>query len=94
MTSGKEIPEFLLENDEIDRMIEERAGAFNLTGTNIRNILYVSSISAESAFFNIFRISGIKVILRTTCPENNTRSIRVIRVIYNIKLKFLVLVLP
>ena len=44
MESGKEIPEFLLENDEIDRMIEERAGAFNLTGTNIRNILYVSYI--------------------------------------------------
>ena len=38
-----DFPEFLCENEEIDRMIEERAGAFNLTGTNIRNILYVSS---------------------------------------------------
>ena len=37
-----DLPDFLCDNDEIDRMIEERAGAFNLTGTNIRNILYVS----------------------------------------------------
>ena len=37
----EEYPDFLCQNDEIDRMIEERAGAFNLTGTNIRNILYV-----------------------------------------------------
>ena len=39
-----DLPDFLCDNDEIDRMIEERAGAFNLTGTNIRNILYVSIV--------------------------------------------------
>ena len=37
-----EFPDFMCQNDEIDRMIEESAGAFNLSGTNIRNILYVS----------------------------------------------------
>ena len=39
-----EMADFLYQSDEIDRMIEERAGAFNLNGTNIRNILYVSLI--------------------------------------------------
>ena len=43
----EEYPDFLCQNDEIDRMIEERAGAFNLTGTNIRNILYVSNVCLD-----------------------------------------------
>lgn len=45
-----DLPDFLCDNDEIDRMIEERAGAFNLTGTNIRNILYVSLLKEIRIF--------------------------------------------
>lgn len=48
-----DFPDFLNDNDtEIDRMIEERAGAHNLTGTNIRNILYVSLVCSNLELSN------------------------------------------